>query len=79
MQRLGGLHDRPRRGRGEHLQGHPETEREGEQVADSDSTSRGGGLVQWPVHPDQDLPLGELGQQPVDRLVEVHQALFNQG
>jgi len=68
-----GRHDRPRLGRGEHLAHHAETERERQQVADSDRTGRRHGLIQRAIHPAQHPAAGQLGQQPVHRLIEPEQ------
>ena len=71
--------DRPRLGCHEHLQRHPEPERERQQPPHRHRSLGGNRVVERAVHPTQHPAVRELRQQPVDRLVQLEQALADQG
>ena len=71
-QRVG---DRHGSGRG---RDNAEAHGEGEQVPDGDRPVRGHRVVELGVRPLQHLPVGQLGQQPVHRLVQPEQAFLDQ-
>jgi hypothetical protein len=74
---LVGLHDRPCLARGEHLDRHPEAEREGEQIAGGDRPLSRHCLVEGPVRADEYAAVGELGEQPIDGFLEPEQPLLD--
>jgi hypothetical protein len=55
-----------------------ETQAEGQQVAHGDWPVRGHGVVERPVEPLQDLAVGQLGQQPIYRLVQPELAFLDE-
>jgi hypothetical protein len=56
---------------------HPEAEREREQIAGGDRPLGRHCLVQRPARPDEHATVGELGEQPVDGLLEPEQPLLD--
>jgi hypothetical protein len=63
--------------RREHVENGTEPEREGQQVPGRDGAAGRHGIVERPVHLAQHPPAGQLGQQPVDRLVQPDQPLVH--
>ncbi len=54
-----------------------EAQPEGQQIAQGDRPARGHRVVDRPLEPAQDPAVGQLGQQPVHRLVEPQPALLH--
>jgi hypothetical protein len=75
---LGGCHHRPRSGRHKHLRHHPEAEGERQQIARRDGARRRHRVLERSVGAAQHAPVGELREQPVDRLVEGEEALVDE-
>ena len=57
---------------------HAEAHAKGEQVAHRDRPPRRHGVVERAVEPLQDSAVGQLRQQPIDRLVQPQPALLDQ-
>ena len=70
--------DRPRLGCQKHLHGHPEPERERQQPPHRHRTRGGKRVVERAVHPAEHPAVRQLRQQPVNRLIQVEQALADQ-